>query len=405
MTSKANIYRSSQSPEAQRSLRKRLEFKKKVDRTIKLSLPGPDTLMAAVGDEVDIRKSQWVRLIDEGALIDSFVRDNEEHPVTFYFIQTGALKAMIEDLPDDFVGYIDKDHIRSIYLGEFTKEDLKLVEIENGRFGIDVNFKLNRSLNAVADLLVENQHRGLSIEMGIDEIEFVESTSLDEDLTIDGESYPIGILKKVSLHGFAVCREPRDPNAYDRDLLSSLNTKGEVMNVELKKIKGEEDEKNLQAQSKVNEKNEDSKTEDKEAEENSVDNADTEDEIQSQGDADASQDEAAATEKGKSEPEDNESTIDASASSIDQLAEAISALKAQTEQLRAQIAEKDEKIANLEKDLSANSVAHMSVEEKIGTLLASVQVATKTEAEGSVSTTNADDKEIINSYSSAFADL
>lgn len=111
---------------------RRLKFKKKMDGIINLS--------AGSGE----------RLLDEGAVVEGY--EGDEH--VRLFITKGAMKKFLagenEHLPnidDDYKGYINLGHSNfnqdpTSLIGEWTKNDLSLVDIGNERQGIDVKLNL-----------------------------------------------------------------------------------------------------------------------------------------------------------------------------------------------------------------------------------------------------------------------
>lgn len=102
-----------------------------------------------------------VRLLDEGAVL----YDSGE---VRFFIKRGAIKEFYENLSDDYVGAIKLGHIgivtMPILLGTWTKEDLTLVHIENDRYALDVELRLNEELNIVKDLKSLDYTLGTSAE-------------------------------------------------------------------------------------------------------------------------------------------------------------------------------------------------------------------------------------------------
>lgn len=113
----------------------------------------------------------YVPLLDEGAI----VRGDDVDSI----IKKGTLAAFVESLPDDFEGAIKMGHLDfvsqfPILLGTWTKSDLRIVEIGNGRMGLDVRMNLNRDLNIVQDLLAMPYTLGISGEL---QVEYDESWS------------------------------------------------------------------------------------------------------------------------------------------------------------------------------------------------------------------------------------
>lgn len=114
---------------------------------------------------VDLSTStdMWVPLLDEGAIVDA-------HGEVDFFIMRGVLRNFYEELSSDHVGVIKMAHLDfysqfPIVLGEWTKNDLRLVDIGNGRESLEVNVRLNTDLNIVQDLLKMPYTLGISAEI------------------------------------------------------------------------------------------------------------------------------------------------------------------------------------------------------------------------------------------------
>lgn len=121
--------------------------------------------------DLSATEDMWVPLLDEGAI----VRGEEVDSI----IKKGTLSAFVEAIPDDFVGAIKMGHLDfisqfPILLGRWTRDDLRLVEIGNGRMGLDVNMRLNSDLFIVQDLMAMPYTLGISGEL---QVEYDESWS------------------------------------------------------------------------------------------------------------------------------------------------------------------------------------------------------------------------------------
>ena len=159
----------------------------------------------------------WCRLIDEGVVVDNNIFTGE--PMAYAVVRKGVLKKWYDSLTDDFVGTIDKDHNRSIDLGQFTKNDLRLVELEDGRYAIDVNVKLDQELYAVKDLLKMNNRTALSVEMFVNADEYATAEKVTGDKT-QGD-YLVPLIDDLKIEGYAVCLAPKSANSYKDGLLEN----------------------------------------------------------------------------------------------------------------------------------------------------------------------------------------
>lgn len=162
----------------------------------------------------------WCRLIDEGVVVDNGFFTGE--PMAYAVIRKGVLKKWYESLTDDFVGTIDKDHNRSIDLGLFTKKDLRLVELEDGRYAIDANVKLDQELYAVKDLLKMNNRTALSVEMFVNADEYATAEKVTGDES-QGK-YLVPLIDDLKIEGYAVCLAPKSANSYKDGLLESAGS-------------------------------------------------------------------------------------------------------------------------------------------------------------------------------------
>ena len=139
-----------------------------------------------------------VRLLDEGAITYEGGDDIR------LFIEKGSIQTFYDNLSDDFVGYINLAHIDisalPLNLGTWTKKDLTVVDVGDGRKALDVNVKLNRDLHIVQDLL--NQEIPLSV-------------SAELTGQVDWEAsykFRATFLKTVNIAGFSVVANPANVN-------------------------------------------------------------------------------------------------------------------------------------------------------------------------------------------------
>lgn len=92
---------------------------------------------------------QTVRLLDEGTVTYA------DGSIDFY-IEKGTLQKYYNSLSDDYVGTINLGHFSFAeypkILGTWTKKDLHLVDIGDGRQALDVDLRLNYEISDVRDL-------------------------------------------------------------------------------------------------------------------------------------------------------------------------------------------------------------------------------------------------------------
>lgn len=337
----------------------------------------------------------WVRLLDEGVVVDG----GDE---VFAVLQKGVIKRFYDELPDSFEGYIDKDHVRAIYLGKYSKKDLRLVELDDDRYALDANIKLDRSLYAVQDLIRQDEHRALSVEMMMEADEFakvskVTGMSEKEVQAKFGWDYLVPIVHDIGILGFAICQNPKNANSYDDNLLENASVEENTM------PKKDEDMKNLEAE-------EDVKTQEAE---------DTADDADDQADKDAEDVQAGepakdavtdddADENATDEPEagageansndDQPGEGNGESEGVDKYAKLEEAIA----DLKAKLEAKDEEITKLQEQLESKKTAELSSEDRLTELLNFATSATRSKAEGA--TTKNEGNDYLNVIKDAFAE-
>ena len=144
---------------------RRKRYKKKVDSMFNLSYRDEKTMKLSA----DIKKlsDSKIRLLDEGAVVGDEYID--------FIIKKGTLAKFMEgrnthlpNLTDDFVGSVNLGHLDfatfPFIIGEWTKEDLSLVDIGDERHGIDVELHLDSESMFVKELERQPYDIGISSE-------------------------------------------------------------------------------------------------------------------------------------------------------------------------------------------------------------------------------------------------
>lgn len=381
------IPKGSHSSRVKANIMRRQELKKKWDRHCKYTVEDedlPKELSIDVTVEANFAASDgvgenWTRLLDEGTVVDG---DGYAYAV----IRKGTLKKAYDALPANFQGYIDKDHVRAIHLGYYGKKDLRLVPLDDDRYAIDVNVKLDNNLYAVKDLIRENRHHALSVEMytNVDEFATAEKVTGDKK---QGK-WLVPLIDELKIEGFAVCENPKNANSVNDGLLENAS-------VEEGNNMTEEELKKLQAEENADVENREAAAD----EETSTDETDAED---TTSNVEEEQIECNA-EEGEAEDGDSEKEEDEEDDKISQLAAAI-------DQLKADNIEKDKKIAELEAQLTAKAEMKMSTEDRIAELLNLATAAPVSAAEGAEDKKTAEDagketeEDLVAAYKAAFAE-
>lgn len=225
------------------SIDRRKKGKAFYDNAITLSSVDKENHYVSVNLSSGYVENKPTRLIDEGAI--TYEGGNDIR----LYIKKGAVQAFYDSLSSDYVGYINLAHIDiaslPLNLGTWTKDDLTVVDIGDGRKGLDVNVKLNRELHIVQDLL--KQEIPLSI-------------SADLRGTIDFESsfkFNAPFYNEIEIAGFSVVANPANVNSTGEN----LNSKGDSeMNLWEKILKlsseNKEEKKNDALENKEEEKEE-----------------------------------------------------------------------------------------------------------------------------------------------------
>lgn len=239
------------------SLDRRKKGKAFYDNAITLSSVDKENHYVSVNLSSGYVENKPTRLIDEGAITYEGGDDIR------LYIKKGAVQAFYDSLSSDYVGYINLAHIDitslPLNLGTWTKDDLTVVDIGDGRKGLDVNVKLNRELHIVQDLLKQEIPLSISAELRG---------------TLDFESsfkFNAPFYNEIEIAGFSVVANPANVNSTGEN----LNSKGDSeMNLWEKILKlsseNKEEKKNEALENKEEEKEEkapESKTDETENEE------------------------------------------------------------------------------------------------------------------------------------------
>lgn len=194
--------------EIQKSLKTRKEAKKILDESINLSNLKDKELTMNLSN-IGFVEGTTMRLLDEGAL---YYEGGEEVRL---FFEKGTIQAFYDTLSDDYVGYVNLAHLDiwelPLNLGTWTKQDLSIVDIGNGRVGLNVDVHLNEKLHIVQDLMAQEIPLSLSAELGLG-VDYEES---------ERQGYPC--IEKINIKGFSIVGNPANANSTSID----LSVKGE----------------------------------------------------------------------------------------------------------------------------------------------------------------------------------
>lgn len=161
-----------------------------------------------------------VRLLDEGTVVDAYGSP-------LFYIKKGVLKAFYDGLDDEYVGSINIGHtdlatFPERIVGTWKKSDLSLVDIGDGRQGLDVELHLMEEHPLVKALRQLPFSLGVSAEFGY---------HIDE---VASNDYGLEILDGVNIYDFAIVGEAGNVNS------SGIQLKGGVMTKNLSELLGED---------------------------------------------------------------------------------------------------------------------------------------------------------------------
>lgn len=224
------------------SLDRRKKGKAFYDNAITLSSVDKENHYVSVNLSSGYVENKPTRLIDEGAITCEGGDDIR------LYIKKGAVQAFYDSLSSDYVGYINLAHIDitslPLNLGTWTKDDLTVVDIGDGRKGLDVNVKLNRELHIVQDLLKQEIPLCISAELRG---------------TLDFESsfkFNAPFYNEIEIAGFSVVANPANVNSTGENLNSKGDSEMNLWEKILKLSSENKEEKKNEALEKEEEKEE-----------------------------------------------------------------------------------------------------------------------------------------------------
>ena len=295
------------------SLDRRKKGKAFYDNAITLSSVDKENHYVSVNLSSGYVENKPTRLIDEGAITYEGGDDIR------LYIKKGAVQAFYDSLSSDYVGYINLAHIDiaslPLNLGTWTKDDLTVVDIGDGRKGLDVNVKLNRELHIVQDLLKQEIPLSISAELR-------GTLDLESSFKFNAPFY-----NEIEIAGFSVVANPANVNSTGEN----LNSKGDSeMNLWEKILK-------LSSENKEEKKNE--ALENKEEEKEEKEPESKEEETENEEEAKQGEETLETVEMSKNDME-----------KINKFMDAFEALSAKVEALETENAELKEKLKNSKKE-------------------------------------------------------
>ena len=332
------------------SLDRRKKGKAFYDNAITLSSVDKENHYVSVNLSSGYVENKPTRLIDEGAITYEGGDDIR------LYIKKGAVQAFYDSLSSDYVGYINLAHIDiaslPLNLGTWTKDDLTVVDIGDGRKGLDVNVKLNRELHIVQDLLKQEIPLSISAELR-------GTLDLESSFKFNAPFY-----NEIEIAGFSVVANPANVNSTGEN----LNSKGDSeMNLWEKIVK-------LSSENKEEKKNE--ALENKEEEKEEKEPESKEEETENEEEAKKGEETLETVEMSKDDME-----------KINKFMDAFEALSAKVEALEQENAELKEKLKNSKKEKTEFEKKAESTLDRLSSLI-SGQVNDKEKKEEQLASTS-----------------
>lgn len=337
--------------------RNRKRIKRKMDSIIGLSFHDKDKKVLSVSVEPQKMADSRARLIDEGYIDNGFVikkgtlekylNGQNQYVRGWEFDGEEWHQTEVLNLSPDFVGTVNLGHmdfsVMPFILGEWRKEDLTLVDIENDRKALDVNLHLDEESVFIKELKRQSHDIGISAEFWVHENE-ADTEALSETL-----GYYLPVFDEIYIFAYGLVGECGNVNS------SGLELKGEPME-DIKDIITEEtldEEQKLGVEEVEIPTTEEEPTaeETSAVEENAEDNEPAEEEVESE-EAEESEEESEDSEEAEVEEAeeygDEDDGDEASETDEEELA-IVTDLREQIQTLTNRIAELEEANAKLKK--------------------------------------------------------
>lgn len=227
--------------------RKRKRMKRKMDSIIGLSFHDKEKKVMSLTVEPQKLSDSRARLIDEGYIDNGFVikkgtlekylNGENQYVRGWEFDGEEWSQTEVLNLNSDFVGTVNLGHMdfaqMPFILGEWTKDDLTLVDIENDRKALDVTLHLDEDSVFIKELKRQSHDIGISAEFWVHENR-EDTEALSETL-----GYYLPVFDEIYIFAYGLVGECGNVNS------SGLELKGEPMedvkdNIILEEPKDEE---------------------------------------------------------------------------------------------------------------------------------------------------------------------
>lgn len=211
--------------------RRRKRMKRKMDSIIGLSFHDKDKKVMSLSADMKKLSDGRARLIDEGYIDNGFVikkgtlekylNGQNQYVRGWEFNGEEWEQTEVLNLTSDFVGTVNLGHmdfsVMPFILGEWTKDDLSLVDIENDRKALDVQLHLDEDSVFIKELKRQSHDIGISAEFWVHE-NVEDTNALSETL-----GYYLPVFDEIYIFAYGLVGECGNVNS------SGLELKGEPM--------------------------------------------------------------------------------------------------------------------------------------------------------------------------------
>lgn len=211
--------------------RKRKRMKRKMDSIIGLSFHDKEKKVMSLTVEPQKLSDSKARLIDEGYIDNGFVikkgalqkylNGENQYVRGWEFDGEEWHQTEVLNLNSDFVGTVNLGHmdfsVMPFILGEWTKDDLTLVDIENDRKALDVTLHLDEESVFIKELKRQSHDIGISAEFWVHQND-EDTENLSETL-----GYYLPVFDEIYIFAYGLVGECGNVNS------SGLELKGEPM--------------------------------------------------------------------------------------------------------------------------------------------------------------------------------
>ena len=298
--------------------------------------------------QLSVQNHDWVPLLQEG-----MVTYGDGTP--WFYIMRGAIQRFYDELPDDYEGSINIGHtdlatFPERIVGRWTKANLRVVDIGDGRDRLETDLPVNYEHPLVQALAQADFDVGLSVEM---------STKINDNLTDNQDLNPFGvpIVEGLFVYDYALVGNAGDVNSM------GIHLKGgtELQMNDLAKLLSKEGGDNLAEISKLmdaalSDAETAEETAEESAEETTEEPVEEEIELAVEEAEEEAEEEVEEAEEEVQEEEEVEET-DSFQSVMTQLAEELKSLREENASLKEQLAAKNNAEAEFIKKFKKLSVS------------------------------------------------